>query len=90
MALTLPKVGDKPKKQVAGKVSAMPLPMVTQAEIEELDNYLNAHPDVSGKAEGNGFLVKLTAGGFDIYVAEDSTKAGKWRKLSDNSQVTPA
>lgn len=88
--MPIPKIGDKPKKQVAGKVAAAPFPMVTQAEIEEVDNYLNSNPDVSGKAEGYSFLVKLTGGGFDIYTAEGSNKTSKWRKMSDGTAVTPA
>lgn len=83
-------VGDLPKKQVAQIVSANAFSTVAQADIEALAHPINANPDVSGKAKDWGFLVELTAGGYDFYIAQGEDPDSPWWKISGAAAVTPA
>lgn len=83
------KIGDSQPKAVQPMVAALPLGIVTQAQILDKDDAVNMAV-YSGKKLGAVFLMTNTTGGnFDIVVAKGSLSTDVWERISDGTDITP-
>lgn len=83
-------IGDKQTKAVQPVVAALPLGVVTQAEIAAAADAVNIAL-YSGKKLGACYAMKNTSGvGYDIVMATGSAPTDTWAKISDGAVITPA
>jgi hypothetical protein len=84
------KIGDSQPAAVSAVVAALPISVVTQAEIEDANAAVNIAL-VSGKKDGACYIMKETTGGANvIVVAEGSATTSVWRRQDDKIAITPA
>ena len=83
-------IGDKQAVAVQPVVAALPLGVVAQADIADVDNAVNVAL-YSGKKLGAVYLmINTTGGNFDIIVAKGSAPTDVWERISDGTDITPA
>lgn len=84
------KIGDSQPAAVAAVVAALPISVVTQAEIADISSAVN-NTLVSGKKDGACYIMKETTGGANvIVVAEGSATNSVWRRQDDKIAIIPA
>lgn len=79
---TSAQIGDSQPVARNAVVSSLPISVVTQAEIEDIDAAVN-DALVSGKRLGGTYVITLTAGGTDIVVAQGVDADSEWHRISD-------
>lgn len=84
-------IGDSQEKAVQPVVAALPISIISQAQLEDASDPVNITL-YSGKTAGAAYVIALTAGGTDIVVAQGPEPTDDWDRISDAgaSPITPA
>jgi nitrogenase molybdenum-iron protein alpha/beta subunit len=84
------RIGDIQPDAVSAVVAALPISVVTQAEIEDATAAVNIAL-YSGKKDGACYIMKETTGSANVMViAEGSEATDVWRRQDDKIAITPA
>jgi hypothetical protein len=83
------KIGDSQPDAVAAVAAALPISVVTQAELADADSAVN-NALVSGKKYGACYIMNETTGHLPvIVVAVGSDANSSWVRQDDKTKITP-
>lgn len=83
-------IGDGQPAAVKADATALPMPVVTQADISDKTSAINTTL-LSGKQEGACVIMKETTGGLlVIVIATGSTDVATWVRQDTKAVITPA
>jgi len=84
------KIGDAQPTAVTVVVSALPISVVDQADVEDIDSSVN-NSLLSGKAYGACYLMKETSGALPVMiVATGTATTDTWVRQDTKAEITPS